>query len=191
MFLIRDLIVAIIAVGGLIAGGVAQGDMVWLVAAGAGVLTLAIVVATSVVGQRRADAAAGLPTPVGLPARRHALRAALRQQRSAQAAFRSALADQVSSGRQLEAEMRDAQQQGTWDDEDWTYRKRVESWTERTVEVLHGGGRADLARAITEIEPSSGQPFETLLKGHSPAYARLARLLDGRIGLLEQARQRS
>jgi hypothetical protein len=187
VFLIRDLIVAVVAVGGLIAGGVARQDTLWLVPAGVGVLALAVVVASSVVGQRRADASVGLPTPVGLPARRNALRAALRQERSAQAAFRSAVADQVSSGRQLEAEMRDVQQQGTWDDEDWAYRKRVESWTERTVEVLEGCGRGDLASALTEVEERPRPPFETLLKGYSATYARLTGLLDGRIGLLEES----
>jgi hypothetical protein len=156
---------------------------------GVGVLSLAVVVASSVVGQRRADAAVGLPTPVGLPAGRNALRAALRQQRSAQAAFRSAVADQVSSGRQLEAEMRDAQQQGTWDDEDWAYRKRVESRAERTLEVLEGSDRGDLASAVAELEAPPRPPFETLLKGYSPGYARLAGLLGGRIGLLEEAQR--
>jgi hypothetical protein len=187
VFLIRDLIVAVIAVGGLIAGGVARQDALWLVAAGVGVLAVGVVVASSVVGQRRADASVGLPTPVGLPAARNALRATLRQQRSAQAALRSAVADQVSSGRQLEAEMRDAQQQGTWDDEDWAYRKRVESWTERTVEVLEACGRGDLASALAEVEDPPRPPFESLLKGYSPTYVRLTGLLDGRIGLLEQA----
>jgi hypothetical protein len=187
VFLIRDLIVAVIAVGGLIAGGVARQDTLWLVAAGVGVLAVGVVVASSVVGQRRADASVGLPTPVGLPAARNALRATLRQQRSVQAALRGAVADQVSSGRQLEAEMRDAQQEGTWDDEDWAYRKRVESWTQRTVEVLEACGRGDLASALTEVEEPPRPPFESLLKGYSPTYVRLTGLLDGRIGLLEQA----
>jgi hypothetical protein len=30
-------------------------------------------------------------------------------------------------------------------------------------------------------------PFESLLKGYSPSYARLVGLLDGRLGLLEQS----
>jgi hypothetical protein len=187
VFLIRDLIVAVVAVGGLMAGGVAKESTVWLVAAGGVLVAVAVVVVTSVVGQRRADASAGLPIPVGLPAARNTLRTALRQQRSAQATLRSAVADQVSSGRQLEAEMRDAQQQGTWDDEDWAYRKRVESWTERTAEVLRACGRGDLASALAEVQEPPRPPFESLLKGYSPTYSRLTGLLDGRIGLLEEA----
>jgi hypothetical protein len=187
VFLVRDLIVALVAVGGLVAGGVAHPDTLWLVAAGVGVLTLAGVVATSVVGQRRTDASMGLPTPVGLPARRNALRAALRQQPSAQAAFRSAVANQVSTGNELKGEMSDAQVKGTWDDEGWAYRKRVEAWTERAADVLTGGGREDLAGALAKVEPPQRPPFEALLTGHSPSYARLVGLLDARIALLEQA----
>jgi hypothetical protein len=187
VFLVRDLIVAVLAVGGLAAGGVANHDTLWLVAAGVGVLTLAGVVASSVVGQRRADASMGLPTPVGLPGRRNALRAALRQQPSAQAALRSAIANQVSTGTELKDEMCDAQVKGTWDDDGWAYRKRVDAWTQRTADVLTGGGREDLASALAEVEPPPRPPFEALLKGHSPSYARLVGLLDTRIALLEQS----
>jgi hypothetical protein len=187
VFLVRDLIVAVLAVGGLVAGGVANHDTLWLVAAGFGVFTLAGVVASSVVGQRRADASMGLPTPVGLPARRNALRAALRQQPSAQAAFRSAVANQVSTGNELKREMSDAQVKGTWDDEGWAYRKRVEAWTERTADVLTRGGREDLAGALAGVEPPPRPPFEALLTGHSQSYARLVGLLDARIALLEQS----
>jgi hypothetical protein len=131
----------------------------------------------------------GLPTPVGLPARRNALRAALRQQPSAQAAFRSAVANQLSTGNELKDEMRDAQVKGAWDDDGWAYRKRVEAWTERASDVLTGGGREDLASALAEVEPPPRPPFEALLNGHSPSYARLIGLLDARIALLEQPRR--
>lgn len=187
VFLVRDLIVAVVAVGGLVAGGVANPTTVWLVAAGVGVLALTVVVASSVLGQRRADASMGLPTPVGLPGRRNSLRAALRQQPSVQAAFRAALADQVSTGNELKGEMHDAQAKGTWDDDGWAYRKRVEAWTQRTADVLAGGGREDLASALTDVEAPPQPPFEALLEGHSPSYVRLVGLLGARIALLEQS----
>jgi hypothetical protein len=187
VFLVRDLIVALLAIGGLAAGGVANHDTLWLVAAGVGVLTLVGVVASSVVGQRRADAAMGLPTPVALPARRAALRAALRQQPSAKAAFASAVAGQLITGSELKGAMRDAQAGGEWDDESWAYRKRLEAWTERTADVLRGGGREDLAGALAEVQAPPGPPFEALLKGHSPSYDRLVGLLDARLELLERS----
>ncbi len=91
------------------------------------------------------------------------------------------------SGRQLRAEICDAQERGAWDDDGWAYRKRVEEWTERTANVLAGCGRDDLARALAEVEVPPRPPFESLLKGYSPSYARLVGLLDGRLGLLEQS----
>jgi hypothetical protein len=105
----------------------------------------------------------------------------------AQVVAHDAIADLMSSGEQLRAEIRSAQERGAWDDEGWAYRKRVEAWTERTANVLAAGGRDDLARALAEVEVPPRPPFESLLKGYSPSYTRLVGLLDGRLGLLEQS----
>jgi hypothetical protein len=187
VFLVRDLVVAVLAIGGLIAGGVAHQDMLWIGAAAVGVLALAALVASSLAGQRGATAAEGPPAPADAPARRNPLLDVLRQQPSPELDVRRAVAGQVSSGAKLRAEMSDAQEQGGWDDEGWAYRRRVEAWTERTVRVLEGCGRDDLARALTEVEAPPAPPFQTLLQGHSPSYARLAGVLDGRIALLERS----
>jgi hypothetical protein len=37
------------------------------------------------------------------------------------------------------------------------------------------------------VEPPLRPPFEMLLKGYSPSYARLLGLLEGRLRLLEQS----
>jgi hypothetical protein len=187
VFLARDLILALVALGGLVGGGIATHDTLAIVALGLGALALAGVVVSSIVGQRRADASMALPTPGALPARRNPLRAALRERPSAQAAAAGAVAEQLSGGRKLAAEMRDAQAKGTWDDEGWAFRKRVEAWTERTADVLAEGGREDLASALADVEAPPQPPFEALLEGHSPSYARLVGLLDGRIALLEES----
>jgi hypothetical protein len=88
------------------------------------------------------------------------------------------VANQLSSGRQLRAEMCSAQERGAWDDEGWAYRKRVEAWTERTTDVLARQGRDDLASALAAVEVGPLPPFESLLKGYSASYARLVGLLD-------------
>ena len=177
VFLVRDLVIAALALGGLIAGGLANQTVLSIVAVSLGGLALAGVVASSVTAQRRMPAPTG-PSPAAVPASPDPV---------AEPAPRDPLADQASSGRQLQAEMRDAQEQGVWDDEGWVYRKRLEAWTERTVRVLEERGSAELARALLAVEVPPRPPFETLLKGHSPAYARLVGLLDGRIELLEDA----
>jgi hypothetical protein len=97
------------------------------------------------------------------------------------------IADLVSSGTQLRAEIRSAQERGAWDDENWAYRKRVEEWTERAADVLAGHGRSDLASALSEVEVPPRPPFESLLNGYSPSYTRCVGLMDGRLGLLEQS----
>jgi hypothetical protein len=84
--------------------------------------------------------------------------------------------------------MRDAHEQGVWEDEGWAHRNRVEAWTEHTVAVLEERGRDDLARAVGEVEAPPRAPFESPLQGHVPTYVRLAGLLDRRIGLLEKSR---
>jgi hypothetical protein len=173
VFLIRDLVFTALGVGALVAGGLANQATLSIVAVSLGGLALAGVVATSVTGQRR-DAPAAVPSG----------RDALPGSPPVEATVRDPLADQLRSGRQLQAQMREAQEQGVWDDEGWVYRKRVEAWTERTVRVLEERGREDVARALLEVEVPPRPPFEALLNGQSPAYARLVGLLDGRIELL-------
>ncbi|MGI9099992.1 MAG: hypothetical protein ACR2H2_16120 [Solirubrobacteraceae bacterium] len=195
VFLLRDFILAALALGGVLTGVLANQDTLSVVAVGLGALALAGVVASTIAGQRRAG---GLDTG-------HHVRAQLyfdegqTNPRTPEAsdepapappvhvASPTALANQVTGGKKLKADMRAAHDQGVWDDEGWAYRKRVEAWTERTVDVLEGCGRADLASALAAVETPSRPPFETLLKGYSPSYARLVGLLDGRIGLLEES----
>ncbi|MGH2943059.1 MAG: hypothetical protein ACRDLN_09870, partial [Solirubrobacteraceae bacterium] len=110
-----------------------------------------------------------------------------REEAVARVAVVDPVADQVSAAKQLRAEIRDAQERGTWDDEGWAYRKRVEAWTERVASELAGGGRQDLASALAEVEASPRPPFERLLEGYSASYARLVGLLDARIELLERS----
>lgn len=195
VLVVRDMVLTVLALGALVAGGLAHQDTVSIVALALGALALAGVVASSVVGQRRAgvlDAGDHVhaqlyfddgPTHSRVP-EAHVERQA---QPSAEMACRSVVADQVSSGRKLKAELRDAQRQGAWDDDGWAHRKRVEAWTERTATMLEGCGRDDLASALSEVQVPPPPPFEALLKGYSPSYARLVGLLDGRIALLEES----
>lgn len=182
VFLVRDLVLTALAIGGVVAGGLADQATLSIVAVGLGVLALTGVVASTVSGQRRAATAAGPATGAAVPASQDAPR-----ERPAAATFGDAVADQVTSGRRLRSEMRDVQDRGAWDDEGWACRKRVEAWTERTAGVLERWGRDDLACALAEVQAPPRPPFETLLKGHSPAYARLAGLLEARIALLERS----
>jgi hypothetical protein len=187
VFLARDLILALLALIGVVGGGLVDQNTLSIVALGLGAVVIAGVVVSSIAAQRRAHAAIAANDPVTLPARRHVLRGGLRERTPGPSTLRGALAERLTSGRALAAEMRAAQEQGTWDDDGWAYRKRVEAWTERAVEVLQECGRADLARAVAEIEAPSRPPFEILLKGYSPSYARLVGLLESRLGLLEQS----
>jgi len=206
VFLLRDLVLAAVAIGGLVTGMLADQDTLSVVAVGLGTVALAGVVASSIAGQRRADPLdaghhlrAGLyvdeaPAPPRVPETNEespraasALREPLHEQSPAEVAFHTAVANQVTSAKKLRTEMRDAQEQGVWDDEGWAYRKRVEMWTERTANVLAGCGRDDLASALSVVEAPPRPPFESILKGYSPSYARLIGLLDGRIGLLEES----
>jgi hypothetical protein len=173
VFLMRDLVITALGVGALLAGGLANQATLSIVAVSLGGLALAGVVASSVTGQRR-DVPAAVPSGHD----------ALPESPPVEATVRDPLADQLSSGRQLQAQLREAHEQGVWDDDGWVYRKRVEAWTERTVRVLEKCGREDVARDLLEIEVPPRPPFEALLNGQSPAYARLVGLLDGRIELL-------
>jgi len=194
VFVMRDVVLATLAVGGLVAGALAHQDTLSVVAVALAALALTGVVVSSVMGQRRT---AGLNAGHVRGARVHprAGRAhpsvktpdTPRAESTTQAVAPSTVAGQVSSGRQLRAEICDAQERGAWDDDGWAYRKRVEEWTERTANVLAGCGRDDLARALADVEVPPRPPFESLLKGYSPSYARLVGLLDGRLGLLEQS----
>jgi hypothetical protein len=195
VFVVRDIVLAALAVGGLVAGALAHQDTLSVVAVALAALALTGVVVSTVMGQRRTagleaghsagarlypDAGQAHPrvreTPDAPPA-----------EPAAQAASPSTVAGQVSSGRQLLAEICGAQERGAWDADGWAYRRRVEAWTERTATVLAGCGRDDLARALAEVEVPPRPPFESLLNGYSPSYARLVGLLDGRLGLLEQS----
>jgi hypothetical protein len=182
VFLMRDLVLAALALGGLVAGGLANQETLSIVAVSLGGLSLAGVVASSVTAQRRA-VPTRMPSPVAAPVHPDPPPA----QPPAEASSGDPLTDQLGRARRLHAEMREAQEQGLWDDEDWVYRKRVEAWTERTVRVLQERGRDDVARALLEVEVPPRPPFEALLKGHSPGYARLVGLMDGRIELLEES----
>jgi hypothetical protein len=201
VFLLRDFILAALALGGVLTGVLANQDALSVLAVGLGALALAGVVASSIAGQRRVDDL-GVVHPVPAPVyfdedQAHprvpemsdepAPSALVREEPPARVTSPTAVASQVTRGKKLKAEMRDALDQGVWDDEGWAYRKRIEAWTERTVDVLEGCGRADLASAFSEVETPSQPPFESLLKGYSPSYARLVGLLDGRIALLEQS----
>jgi hypothetical protein len=195
VFLMRDVVLAALAVGGLVAGALAHQDTLSIVAVALAALALTGVVVSSVMGQRRTagvdagHAAGARPYPGAERAHRRVRDTPdpPRAEPATRAAAPSTVADQVSSGKQLRAEICNAQERGAWDDEGWAYRKRVEAWTERTAIVLAGCGRDDLAHALAEVEVAPRPPFESLLKGHSPSYLRLIGLLDGRLGLLDQA----
>jgi hypothetical protein len=193
VFLMRDVILAGLALGGLLVGGLAGQGTLSIVAVTLAALALAGVVASSVVAQRRGG---GLPTAYrphgGLSfegGRAHPRDGddERRAEPVAPPVTQDPVEHQLSSGRQLRAEICAAQERGAWDDEGWAYRKRVEEWTECTAAVLTNCGRDDLARALAEVEVPPRPPFESLLKGYSPSYARLVGLLDGRLGLLEQS----
>ena len=187
VFLARDLILALVALGGLVGGGIATQDTLAIAALGLGALALAGVVVSAIAGQRRAGAPMAVPAPAAAPAGRNPLRGVLRERPPAQVPAGGAIAEQLNGGRKLAAEMRDAQANGTWDDDGWSYRRRVEAWTERAAGVLAGGGREDLAGALADAQAPPQPPFEALLEGHSPSYVRLVGLLDARIALLEQS----
>jgi hypothetical protein len=195
VFLMRDVVLVALAVGGLIAGALAHEDKLAIVAVVLSGLALLGVVVSSVMGQRRTAAVpAGHPASAPVhpgtgPAHPRASDTpdARREEPGEPPAAPGTVAHQVHGGRQLLAEIRGTQQRGAWDDDGWAYRQRVEEWTERTARVLAGCGKDDLARALAEVEVPPRPPFESLLKGYSPSYARLVGLLDGRLGLLEQA----
>jgi hypothetical protein len=191
VFVLRDIVLAALAVGGLVAGALAHQDTLSVVAVALAALALTGVVVSSVMGQRRT---AGLDAGHSAGARlypdagpAHPRVRETPAEPAAQVASPSTVAGQVSSGRQLLAEICGAQERGAWDDDGWAYRRRVEAWTERTATVLAGCGRDDLARALAEVEVPPRPPFESLLNGYSPSYARLVGLLDGRLGLLERS----
>jgi hypothetical protein len=189
VFLMRDVILAALAIGGLVAGALAHQDTLSIVAVALAGVALTGVVVSSIMGQRRAAAVnAGHHAGTRLRGRTERAQPRVRETpdaRREEPASPRTVADQVRSGRQLLAEIRDTQERGAWDDEGWAYRKRVEEWTERTANVLAGCGKDDVARALAEVEVPPRPPFESLLKGYSPSYARLVGLLDGRLGLLE------
>jgi hypothetical protein len=187
VFLARDVILALLALVGVVGGGLANQNTLSIAALCLAAVLIAGVIVSSIATRRRAHAAAAGDAAGALPARRNVLRGALRERPPGPPASHGAVAERLSSGRALASEMRATQEQGTWDDEGWAYRKRVEAWSERTVEALQACGRADLARALAEVEPPSQPPFEILLKGHSPSYARLVGLLESRLGLLERS----
>jgi hypothetical protein len=187
VFLARDVILALLALVGVVGGGLANQNTLSIVALGFAAVVIVGVIVSSIATRRRAHAAIATNAPGTLPARRNVMRGALRERPPGPPTVHGAVAERLSSGRTLAAEMRAAQEQGTWDDEDWAYRKRVEVWTERTVDLLQECGRADLARAVADVEPPPQPPFEILLKGYAPSYARLVGLLESRLGLLEEA----
>ena len=195
VFLMRDMVLAGLALGGLLLGVLAHEDTLSIVAVALAALALTGVVVSSVVTQRRAvgleagqDARGHLYVDGG-PAHTEVRETPGEQHEEpvAQVASPKTVADQLSSGRQLRAEIGRAQERGAWEDEGWAYRKRVEAWTERTAEVLAACGREDLETALLKVEVPPQPPFESLLKGHSASYARLVGLLDGRLRLLENA----
>jgi hypothetical protein len=186
VFLARDVILTLLALGGLVGGGLATQNTLLIVALALAALLLAGVVVASI-ATRRADASVATNASGTLPERRNVLRGQLRERPPGPPTLGGAVAERLTSGRTLAAEMRAAQEQGSWDDDGWSYRKRLEAWTERTVDVLEECGRVDLARAVAEVEPPPRPPFEILLKGYSPSYARLVGLLEGRLGLLEES----
>jgi hypothetical protein len=195
VFVMRDVVLAALAIGGLVAGALAHQDTLSIVAVVLAGLALTGVVVSSVMAQRRTTSLdAGHPTgprlhPGPEPAQPHVSVTpdASREEPAAQPPSPATVPGQLSSGKRLRAEICDAQERGVWDDEGWVYRKRVEEWTERTANVLADRGQDDLARALAEVEVPPRPPFESLLKGYSPSYARLVGLLDGRLGLLERS----
>lgn len=193
LFLLRDVILAGLALGGLAIGSLAHEGTLSIVAVALAALALAGVVASSVLRQRGAGGLQAVDhAPTGLsfdaaPAHPRDAGDARREEPVARVDSHDPIADLVSSGKQLRAEIRSAQERGTWDDEDWAYRKRVEAWTDRGVDVLTGRGRGDLASALSEVEVPPRPPFESLLNGYSPSYTRLVGLMDGRLGLLEKS----
>lgn len=193
VFLMRDVILAGLAVGGLLVGGLAGQGTLSIVAVTLAALALGGVVASSVAAQRRGG---GLPAAYhprgdlsfeGGPAHPRHGDDQRRAEPVAAPVTQDPVAHQVRSGQLLRAEIRATQERGAWDDEGWAYRKRVEEWTERTTHVLTGCGEGELGRALAEVEVPPQPPFESLLKGYSPSYARLVGLLDGRLGLLERS----
>jgi len=193
VFLMRDVILAGLALGGGLVGGLAGQGTLSIVAVALAALALTGVVVSSVVAQRGMGgmhaayhARAGLDFDTG-PARPPDAGEERREEPVTQVASDDPVTNQLNSGRQLRAEICSAQERGAWDDEGWAYRKRVEAWTERTADVLAGQGRDDLASALAAVEVGPLPPFESLLKGYSASYARLVGLLDGRLGLLEQS----
>jgi len=195
VFVMRDVVLAALAVGGLVAGALAHQDTLSIVAVVLAGLALTGVVVSSVMGQRRtAGLTDGSPASARLYSGTGPTHPGVREMPDARPeepatppTSPGTVAHQVRSGQQLRAEICGAQERGAWDDEGWAYRKRVEEWTERTANVLAGSGDDDLARALAEVEVPPRPPFESLLKGYSPSYARLVGLLDGRLGLLEQS----
>lgn len=106
----------------------------------------------------------------------------------AHAEFHRAVAKQVTSGRRLRAEMRDAKKQGVWDHEGHAYRERLETWTDRTVTVLDNLGERELVLAIWNVKSPSPSTTETVMGGSRAAlYGPLIGLLDGRIAVLEES----
>jgi hypothetical protein len=193
VFLMRDVILAGLALGGLLVGSLAGQGTLSIVAVTLAALALAGVVASSIAAQRRAGGLqAAYHARPGLsfqaePAHPRDAGDERREGPVAPPVSQDPVERQVRSGQQLRAEICATQERGAWDDEGWAYRKRVEAWTERTTNVLAGCGKDDLARALAEVEVAPRPPFESLLKGYSPSYARLVGLLDARLGLLEQS----
>jgi hypothetical protein len=193
LFLLRDVILAGLALGGLAIGSLAPQGTLSIVAVVLAALALAGVVASSVLRQRAGGlravdhTAAGLSYDPGPAPPRDAGDERREEEPVAPIASHDPIADLVSTGQQLRADIRSAQEAGAWDDEDWAYRKRVEAWTDRAVDVLTGRGRGDLASALSEVEVPPRPPFESLLNGYSPSYTRLVGLLDGRLSLLEKS----
>jgi hypothetical protein len=193
VFLLRDVILAGLAVGGLAIGSLAHEGTLSVVAVALAALALTGVVASSILGQRgagglqAADQARTRLSFDAAPAQPRDPGDERREERVARVASHDPVADLLSSGRELRAEIRSAQERGAWDDDGWAYRKRVEAWTERTAHVLAGRGRDDLVSALSEVEVPPQPPFESLLNGYSASYTRLVGLLDGRLGLLEKS----
>jgi hypothetical protein len=194
VFLLRDVILAGLALGGLAIGSLAGEGTLSIVAVALAGLALTGVVASSILGHRSAGglqaadhARAGLNLDAGPPQPRDAGGERREEEPVTHETSHDAVAEQLHSGRQLRAEIGSAQERGAWDDVGWAYRRRVEAWTERTADVLAQRGRDDLASALSEVEVGPPPPFESLLKGHSPSYARLVGLLDARLGVLEHS----